>query len=169
VIPGRMTSLRSLTSGYDPHGEVDVRGYAGSLTAYAGALAVAVALGRVSGATLPDRYAPLDLAIGGLATHKASRLLSKASVTSPIRAPFTEFAAPTGSGEHREAARGEHGLRHTIGELVSCPFCLGVWIGSAYVAGLVLAPRPTRAVAAMLTVVAGSDMLQHVYARLRGD
>jgi hypothetical protein len=44
-----------------------------------------------------------------------------------------------------------------------------VWIGTAYVAGVAVAPRPTRALAAVLTVVALSDTMQHAYARLRGD
>jgi hypothetical protein len=42
-------------------------------------------------------------------------------------------------------------------------------VGTAYVAGMVFAPRPTRAAAAVLTVVGASDALQHGYARLRGD
>ena len=164
-----MSSLRLSTTDYDPDSAVDLAGYTGSLTAYAGAAAATVLAGWFAGASLPERYPPLDLAVGALATHKATRLLGKASVTSPIRAPFTVFAGPAGSAEHHEEARGEHGFQHTVGELLTCPFCLGVWIGSAYVAGLVLAPRPTRTVAAVLSVVAGSDMLQHVYQRLRED
>jgi hypothetical protein len=110
-----------------------------------------------------------DLTVGGIATHKLTRLLSKASVTSPLRAPFTQFEEPAGSGEHVESPRGRHGFRHTIGELLTCPFCLGVWIGTAYVAGLAIAPRSTRSLAAVLTVVALSDTMQHGFARLRGD
>jgi hypothetical protein len=163
------TSIRSLSGDYDPRGEVDLEGFSGSLATYAAAVAATVALGRVTGHTLPHRYHPTDLVIGALATHKAARLLSKASVTSPLRAPFTRFSGAAGSGEHHEEARGDRGIRHVVGELVTCPFCLGVWIGTAYVAGLVFAPRATRAVAAVMTVVAGSDAAQHAYARLRGD
>ena len=164
-----MTSVRSLTAGYDPDAEVDLHGFAGSLAMYAAAVAATVLVGRATNQTLPHRYDPADLAIGALATHKAARLLSKASVASPLRAPFTEFAGPAGAGEHHEEARGDQGVRHVVGELMTCPFCLGVWIGSAYVAGLVLAPRPTRALGAVMTVVAGSDFAQHLYQRLRGD
>ena len=53
--------------------------------------------------------------------------------------------------------------------MLTCPFCLGVWVGTAYVAGLAVAPRPTRAAAALFTVVALSDAMQHGYARLRGE
>jgi hypothetical protein len=54
-----------------------------------------------------------------------------------------------------------------VGELITCPFCLGVWIGTAYVAGLALAPRAARTWAAVFTVSALSDFLQHGYARMR--
>jgi hypothetical protein len=125
--------------------------------------------GRATGRHLPDSYSVRDLAVGGIATHKLTRLLSRSSVASPLRAPFTEFEKPAGAGEHVESPRGRHGLRHTIGELLTCPFCLGVWVGTAYVAGLAVAPRGTRALAAVLTVVTLSDTMQHGYARLRGD
>jgi DNA-binding helix-hairpin-helix protein with protein kinase domain len=95
--------------------------------------------------------------------------MTKGSVTSPLRSPFTEFTEAAGSAEHQETPRGSHGLRHTVGELLSCPFCLGVWIGTAYVAGLGVAPRATRTWAAVFAVVATSDALQHAYARLRAD
>jgi hypothetical protein len=85
-----------------------------------------------------------------VATHKLSRLLSTASVS----APFTQFEEAAGSGEHHESARGQHGVRHTVGELLTCPFCLAVWVATAYVAGLVAAPRPTRTAAVVLCAVA---------------
>ena len=62
--------------------------------------------------------------------------------------------------------RGGNGVRHTIGELLTCPFCLGVWIATAYVAGLGVAPRATRGWAAVFTVTGISDFLQPAYARL---
>ncbi|WP_457204048.1 DUF1360 domain-containing protein [Nocardioides sp. HB32] len=152
---------------YDPDADVDLPGFSGSLATYALASAAVTAYARRSGTALPERYAVRDLVLGGVATHKLSRLVARGSVTSPLRAPFTEFEGPAGNAEHRESARGEHGLRHTVGELITCPFCLGVWIGTAYVAGLALAPRAARTWAAVFTVSALSDFLQHGYARLR--
>jgi hypothetical protein len=152
---------------YDPDGEVDLRAFAGSLAAYATALAALAVVARRSG--VPERYALTDVLIGGIATHKFSRLVARGSVTSPVRAPFTQFAGPGGSGEHEERARGEHGFRHGVGELLTCPFCLGVWTSTAYVAGLALAPRPTRAWAAAFAVTGISDFLQHAYSRVRED
>lgn len=158
----------TLARTYDPDGEVNLGGFAGSLASYGAALAGLAAVARASGRT-PGHYALSDVLVGGLATHKFTRLLSKGSVASPMRAPFTEFAGPGGSGEHDEQARGDHGLRHTVGELLTCPFCLGVWVGTGYVAGLALAPRTTRAWAAAFAVTGISDFLQHAYSRVRED
>lgn len=154
---------------YDPAGEVDLDGYAHSMAVYVAGVTGLLLVGRATGRQLPERYSIKDLAVGGLATHKLTRLIGKSSVASPIRAPFTDFEGAAGSGEHLESPRGDHGVRHTVGELLTCPFCLGVWVGTAYVAGLAFAPRSTRTAAAVLAVVGVSDALQHAYARLRSD
>lgn len=163
---GLVDELGRVGSDYDPGSEVNLAGFGASLTAYAASVAALALVLRVSGRPLPERYALADLALGGVAVHKFSRLLAKGSVTSPLRAPFTQFEGPAGPAEHQEQARGTHGARHTIGELLTCPFCLGVWVGTGYVAGLAVAPRPTRAWAAVFGVVGLSDFLQHVYARV---
>lgn len=135
----------------------------GTFTAVAGAL---VAFGRVRGARLPDRFGVQDTVLLCLATHKASRLLAKDAVTSPLRAPFTRYEESAGEGEVNESVRGT-GVQHAVGELLSCPFCLAVWISGGLTAGLVLAPRATRLVMTALTAVAGSDAIQLVYDRAK--
>lgn len=155
-------------SRYDPDDDVDLHGFTGSLVAYAALTLGFVALTRASGRQLPPAYPTRDLVVGGLAAHKFSRLVSQGAVTSPLRAPFTEFEGPAGASEHHESARGEHGVRHTVGELLTCPFCMDVWIGTAYVGALQVAPRAARAWAAVFAVTAVSDFLQHAYARVRG-
>ena len=81
---------------------------------------------------------------------------------SAVRAPVTRVQAETGPGEVSEAARGQ-GLRRAVGELLVCPYCLGLWIAAAFTAGLVVAPRPTRWVASALAAAFGSDLLQIAY------
>jgi Protein of unknown function (DUF1360) len=159
-------SARRREDSYDPKGEVDVRGYAGSLATYSAVVAVIAGAARGSSSAV-EQYAVSDVVIGGLATHKFSRLLARGSVTSPVRAPFTRFDSAAGSSEHDERPRAEQGYRKTVGELLTCPFCVGVWIGTAYVAGLTLAPRASRAWAATFAVVGLSDFLQHAYGRVR--
>jgi hypothetical protein len=111
---------------------------------------------------LPEEIAPRDLALIGVASHKTSRTIAKDKVTAPLRAPFTEPEGDGGPGELEESPRGV-GFQHTVGELIACPFCLDQWVATAYAAGLVVAPRPTRFVAAVMATVAISDFLQIGY------
>ncbi|MET7493432.1 DUF1360 domain-containing protein [Streptomyces sp900116325] len=74
---------------------------------------------------LPDRQDPWDVLFAAAATFRLSRLLSKGSVTSPIRAPFTRYKSATGPAEVSERPRGG---KIRSGEFVTCPFCLSVWL-----------------------------------------
>jgi hypothetical protein len=143
-------------------------GYLGLLTLYGGAVTSAALLGRQRGQRLPDRYGVQDLLVGALATHKFTRLLAKDGVTTPLRAPFTEFEENAGSAEVNESPREGH-LQHVPGEILTCPFCLAPWVASAYVAGLTLSPRLARAWASTFAVVGASDWLQHGYSRVRTE
>ncbi|HYO39453.1 MAG TPA: DUF1360 domain-containing protein [Nocardioidaceae bacterium] len=145
-----------------------IPGYLAALSVFGGGWAAFARHVVRSGTPLPARYAVTDLLLGGVATHKFARLISKEGVTTPLRAPFTEFQGVAGSAEVNEKVREGHPL-HTVGELLTCPFCLAPWISSAYVAGLVVAPGIARTWAAVFTVVGGADMLQHVYAQVRAD
>lgn len=107
-----------------------------------------------------------DVALLAVASHKLSRLIAKDPVTSPLRAPFTRFKGTSGEAELAEEVRGQ-GPRKAIGELITCPFCLGLWTATGFVFGLVLAPRPTRLLAAMFTSLTGADALQFAYAKLQ--
>lgn len=138
-------------------------GYAALLGLYGGFLGGLVLLGRARRAELPERLSAGDLALGALATHKLSRILTKDPVTSPVRFGVTRFSEPASDGEVNEEPRGR-GLSHAAGELVTCPFCVGQWVATTFVAGLVLAPRQTRLAASVLAVTAVSDVLQLGYA-----
>ena len=145
-----------------------IPGYLGAMTAFGASILVTALAGRARGKQLPDSFGAGDLLLGAVATHKFTRILSKDAIATPIRAPFTEFEKPLGSGEVEDKPKDDHGL-HTVGELLTCPFCLAPWTATAYVAGLALAPRAARAWAAVFAVVGGSDALQQVYGRLRTD
>jgi hypothetical protein len=114
---------------------------------------------------LPERYGTGDLMLLGAATFKLSRLIAKDRVTSFLRAPFTRFQEDSGHGEVAEAARGR-GLQRAVGELVVCPYCLAQWVAASLVAGLAVAPRATRAVAAVFTIFGLSDVVQIAYSKL---
>jgi Protein of unknown function (DUF1360) len=125
-------------------------------------MAVGLAGARRRGHELPERIDGRDLVLAGVATHKLSRLIAKDRITAFGRAPFTEFEQAGGPAEVEERPRGE-GLRRTIGELLVCPYCLGMWISGGFNLGLVTAPRATRFVASVLSGLTISDFLQIAY------
>ncbi|AKN72128.1 hypothetical protein QR97_22215 [Streptomyces sp. PBH53] len=130
--------------------------------AYTAAWATAV---RLRGRPLPDRPEPWDVVLTSVTTFRLSRLLTKASVTSPLRAPFTRYVAPQGPAELHEEAQPEN-VKHTVGELATCPFCMSVWVVSTLTAGQLLWPRATRTAMGALTALAGADTLQLAYSAL---
>jgi hypothetical protein len=108
-----------------------------------------------------------DVVMMTVATHKLSRTITKDKVTAFVRAPFTKLEGPAGHGELDEKPRGE-GARRAVGELLTCPYCIAMWVGGGFLAGMALSPRRTRAVAALFTTVAGADALHLAY-RAAGD
>ena len=145
-----------------PDDDRPLGGYTLLMSVFAALCAVYGAWFKQSGRELPDRLGVDDLALLTVASHKASRLLSRDRVTSPLRAPFTQPEGDAGHGEVEESSRGE-GLRRAIGQLLLCPYCLGMWISAAFVASLLTVPRLTRAVASVLAIFFGSELLQLAY------
>ncbi|MDQ6874180.1 MAG: DUF1360 domain-containing protein [Actinomycetota bacterium] len=136
-------------------------GYLAVMGVYAGTVAALTAAAKLTGRRLPERVTPWEVVLIAGATHKMSRLLTKDPVTSPLRAPFTSYEGVAGDAELAEEVRG-HGVRHAIGELLTCPFCLSQWLATGLASGLVFAPRVTRLVAATFAALAGADLLQYV-------
>jgi hypothetical protein len=153
---------REAFAGYAPEKTEQLRGYGVLMSVFATlACAFAVWFGR-SGRELPNRIDSRDLMLITVASHKASRMISKDRVTSPLRAPFARYEGEGGPGEVSESPRGR-GLRRAIGELLLCPYCLGMWTSAALVAGLLVAPRFTRWASAVLASFFGSELLQIAY------
>jgi hypothetical protein len=150
--------------GYAPDQERPVGSYAVLMGAFTTLATSFAAWFRASGRDLPDGIDTGDLLLVTVASHKASRLIAKDRVATPLRAPFTRFESDqdAGPGEVDERPRGR-GIRRAIGELLVCPYCLGMWTSAAFVAGLLVAPRFTRWVAAVLTTFFGSELLQIAY------
>ena len=159
--------MRQVAREYSGGADRPLGGYLGAMAAYAAATGALSGAVKLSGRGLPARIRWSDVALLTVATFRVSRLLSKDPVTSPLRAPFTRFEGTSGPAELKEEVRGS-GVRKAVGELVTCPFCLAQWTATAFAFGLVLAPRATRLAAAIMTAVAGSDLLQLAYNAAEG-
>ena len=135
----------------------------GAMSVYAGLVTAAATAIRVSGRELPTRIPFGDAVLLTIGTFRLARRVAKDPVTAPLRAPFTSFQGASGEAEVAEEVREHGGVKHAVGELLTCPFCLAQWVGTGFVLGYVAAPRATRLVALTMTMVAGSDVLQFVY------
>jgi hypothetical protein len=150
-------------SGYaEPQERPPFASYAAFSAILNAGLAGSLLAAKRSGRELPERIGPGDVLLIGTASHKVSRLIAKDKVTSFLRAPFTEFQEQGGPAEFEEKPRGR-GLRRAVGELIACPYCLGLWASTGFHVGLVFAPRTTRLLASTLTALTISDFLQIAY------
>jgi hypothetical protein len=153
------TQRREYTNG-EPR---PLAGDLGAMTTYVGLVSAAAAAVKASGRELPERIPVGDAFLLTVATFRLARRIAKDPVTAPIRAPFTRFEGASGHAEVAEEVREHGGVKHAVGELLTCPFCLAQWVGTGFVFGYVTAPKATRLAALTMTMVAGSDVLQFVY------
>ena len=143
--------------------ERTLAGDLGALGVYVGLVSAAAAAVRASGRELPERIPVGDALLLTVATFRLARRIAKDPVTAPIRAPFVRFEGASGHAEVAEEVREHGGIKHAVGELLTCPFCLAQWVGTGFVFGYVTAPKATRLAALTMTMIAGSDVLQFLY------
>ncbi len=155
---------QDIFDGYEA-GDQELPSYAALAGFFNLIFAVFLLLVKGTGRSLPERVDAKDIALLGVATHKLSLLVAQDAVTSPLRAPFTERQEKESPKNVEEEPRGE-GLRHSLGELLTCQFCVGQWVASFFTYGLVLAPRVTRLIASIFAIVAISDHLHQTYKML---
>ena len=108
---------------------------------------------------LPETVPYGDIARVALASYKMSRVVAKEDVTSFVRAPVTED--PDAKTPKRT------GMARVLGELVTCPYCLGLWFSGAFFYALTLAPREARFAMSIFSAYAATDFLQAGFVRLK--
>jgi uncharacterized protein DUF1360 len=141
----------------EPDREPPYEAYAAIVGTFLAGLGVVAALARRS----PPATA-LDLVALSAATFKASRTVSRERVASFVRQPFVEGEANRGEDE-RPAGEG---FQRAIGELVTCPRCIGTWSAAALASTQMLTPRFGRALTWTLAAGAANDFLQAGFAAL---
>ncbi|MET9468010.1 DUF1360 domain-containing protein [Streptomyces sp. NPDC006544] len=135
------------------------------MAVFAGYTAGWALLRRRTGRPWPAPSDPWELVLTATAAFRLSRLIGKATVTRPLRAPFTRVDRVGAPAEFNETPREEPG-RKTMGELISCPFCLSVWAVATFAGSRAVWPRATRTAAEALTALTISDALQFGYSEL---
>lgn len=130
--------------------------YATLVTVFSAALGGFLVLGRNR---LPERIGLGDLARVGVASYKVGRLVAKDEVTSWVRAPVTR------DEEAQEPER--EGMARALGELVTCPYCIGLWVSAGLTAALAVRPRETRLVTTVFAAQAVADFLNAAFVRVR--
>jgi hypothetical protein len=142
-------------------------GLLGAMGTYAALTTAGAAAVRASGKQLPSRIPLGDAVLLTIATFRIARTIAKDPIASPLRAPFTTFEGQSGEAEVAEQIRVHGGVKHAIGELVTCPFCLAQWTATALVFGYATAPKATRLAALTMTMVAVADVGQFAYDALQ--
>ena len=138
--------------------ERPLREYAALTGAFGGVLGGFLLLTR---RRLPERVPFGDIVRIGLASYKIGRLVAKDDVTKWVRAPVTRDPDATEPKPR--------GVERALGELVTCPYCVGVWIASGLSYALILFPRQTRVVTTIFGAQAVADFLNAAYLKLRED
>ncbi|MEU2035220.1 DUF1360 domain-containing protein [Nocardia amamiensis] len=139
-------------------------GYLATMAAYAIVVTAVALLGRLSDRRLPNAMSGHELIVTALAAHKLSRTVTKDAITTPLRAPFTRRSGDGGPGEVMDEPKTADGVQHSIGELLTCPFCFDVWVITGLTLGHVFAPRVTRMVTDSMAALTGADFLHLAYA-----
>jgi uncharacterized protein DUF1360 len=108
---------------------------------------------------LPEKVAFADVARIGVASYKIGRLVAKDEVTSWVRAPVTR--------DEEGTEPKQRGMERALGELVTCPYCVGLWIAAGLSCSLVLFPRQTRLVTTIFGAQAVADFLNAGFVKLQ--
>jgi hypothetical protein len=152
---------RDRPTGGRPGGGGRRRDY-GMLSAAFGAGLLTLAIGARERRGVLTRLQGPELPAMALATFGLSRIVVHERVVSWLRVPFVR------EGVDGRPPRG-HGLRHAVGELVTCTRCTGVWVGAGLVGTRMFAPPLGRVAIATFAAAGANDLLQAGFAALRRE
>lgn len=96
-----------------------------------------------------------DLPVLAMATFALADVLAKERVSTWLREPFVREGA-----DHKPVGPEGDGLRHAIGELLTCTRCVGTWSALALVGLRTASPAAGRATANVLAIAGANDLMQ---------
>ena len=123
-----------------------------ALNAMFGALLAGVVLAARERTRSSEPLTSRDLAVTGAATFALSKVIARERIGTWVREPFVEEEA---GGKPRG-----RGMRHAVGELLTCTRCVGAWSALGLVGLRLTSPATGRVVNDVLAVSAMNDWLQ---------
>jgi hypothetical protein len=126
-----------------------------ALNAVFGALLAGVVVAARERTSSREPLTSRDLAVTGAATFALSKVIARERIGSWVREPFVEE-----EGGRRPRGRG---LRHAMGELITCTRCVGAWSALGLVGLRLTSPATGRVVNDVLAVSAMNDWLQAAF------
>ena len=126
-----------------------------ALNAVFGALLAGVVVAARERTSSREPLTSRDLAVTGAATFALSKVIARERIGSWVREPFVEE-------EDGRRPRGS-GLRHAVGELLTCTRCVGAWSALGLVGLRLTSPATGRVVNDVLAVSAMNDWLQAAF------
>lgn len=103
---------------------------------YIGVVAALYTLGR-----LPRDISAFDFVLLGLAAARLSDIISTDEIMQWLREPFVRLEPTEIAGREVQTRVGRgRGLRRVIGDLLACPWCVGVWVAAGLTYAYFLEP-----------------------------
>jgi hypothetical protein len=124
-----------------------------ALNAVFGALLAGVVVAARERTRQSEPLTSRDLAVTGAATFALSKVIARERIGTWVREPFVEEEEDGGRPRGR-------GLRHAVGELLTCTRCVGAWSALGLVGLRLTSPATGRVVNDVLAVSAMNDWLQ---------
>ena len=123
-----------------------------ALNAVFGALLAGVIVAARESTEKRDPITTRDLAVSGAATFALAKVIARERMGTWVREPFVDE-------DEGRRPRGR-GIRHAIGELVTCTRCVGAWSALGLIGLRLTNPAAGRVVNDVLAVSAMNDWLQ---------
>lgn len=123
---------------------------------YAGVLLALYYLDR-----LPRGIGVLDFVLLGLAAARLSDIISTDDIMQWLREPFIKVEEEQIAGQEVQTRVGRgRGIRRVLGELLSCPWCVGVWVAAGLTYAYFLLPRIVWLFVLLMAIAEVGSLLQ---------
>ena len=90
---------------------------------------------------LPTSIGPFELVLLGLAAARLTDIISTDQIMEWLRRPFVKMETTEIAGHEVQTRTGRgRGLKKVLGDLLSCPWCVGVWVAAGLTYAYLLLP-----------------------------